>query len=80
MIPGNKGKSNKQLGMAMRGTGGSGKLSALDIVVNTLHRANFFSDKNACLPNFSQYIHIHMKIKKKNYYSFQTKKDEISLL
>lgn len=35
VIPGNRGKSNDQLGMAMRGTGGSGKLSALDIVVNT---------------------------------------------
>ena len=53
VVPGNRGKSNNQLGMAMRGTGGSGKLSALDIVVNTLHRANLFSDKNACLTNFS---------------------------
>ena len=53
MIPGNRGKSNSQLGMAMRGTGGSGKLSTLDVVVKTLQKANFISSKNACLPDFS---------------------------
>lgn len=46
VIPGNRGKSNDQLGMAMRGTGGSGKLSALDIVVNTRPACQISAEKN----------------------------------